>query len=927
MTADKASSTPRAPSPESTGGKGNDFELRVMTFFVVFMLTGIPVPVCTNWPIKKILLQGRKSGFMVDDVIIFVAHEDQECKLLGEIKSKVKVSRDGEFKKFLSNAWKDFTNPDVFCEGDWIVLFVGGMSSDDKNAIDWLLSEAEESLREEDFYHRISEGPQSTESRRKRMGHVRSCLEQAKKEPLTDAEFYRFLRSFRVLSIDVQEKAGWVPLIDSCMRQFNLKLQPNLVRDRVQAYLGRQNWRGAEISKEKIQKDLPDVYASFEAVPVDQAPASRERTAVEGVEAIDWTGIEVKEDLMQLALVGEWSQENADDLRVLRGLMGASDVGEVLERAQRALGFPDTPLSVQDGHWGIERGRRVKLLATLGGHLHLDVLDRFMLLAVSVLREEDAVAGLPVAKALTKDLGLRKSFKHSIGLRSGLADGLAMLSNHVEACQRLSPDAVHSRVTGAVRDILADASPRLWRSLSGLLHTLAEAAPTEFLNQVEEAQKATPCPLDDLLQETKGDGLVMGSPPLPGLLDALEGLAWDGQCFGRACKALGRLGGRDPGGRTYDNSPVSSLTCILMPWSPKTLASMEQRKGIVSSLADLSEAVTWDVLLGLLPAEHQLSWGTREPFWRREVADAVVAADDGITHGEYKEQIEAYAEAAVGLARGNAERLIALVDRVDHLPPTAYAHYLALLRPEEVAGLCEEERRAIWEKLTLYVIWKRRYRDDPSGVRELEGVLANLEPVGAIDRHHYLFQADTFPLHESDEWENEEKRVEKLRGEAVAELYSQGGMENVIGFASSVPSPWAVGWSLGGLPAVSIGPILLAELLKADDRKLRGFVEGLSRRMYQERGWSWCDGVKDRQRPWGARQKGMLLSFMPFFEATWDRVEEWLGNDQREYWLRARVNTAEAGSLERAIEKLAEYGRHREAVRCAHGQSRYKDHE
>jgi hypothetical protein len=59
-------------TPFSTGGGGSSFENQVQTAFVVLMLSGGIVPGLSPWPIKKIKLQGRNSGYKTDDLIAFV---------------------------------------------------------------------------------------------------------------------------------------------------------------------------------------------------------------------------------------------------------------------------------------------------------------------------------------------------------------------------------------------------------------------------------------------------------------------------------------------------------------------------------------------------------------------------------------------------------------------------------------------------------------------------------------------------------------------------------------------------------------------------------------------------------------------------------------------------------------------------------------
>lgn len=97
-----------------------------------------------------------------------------------------------------------------------------------------------------------------------------------------------------------------------------------------------------------------------------------------------------------------------------------------------------------------------------------------------------------------------------------------------------------------IRELLTDADWVLWGSLNGLLPTMAEAAPGEFLDVVEKAMRMTLCPFDELFSQ-EGNGITGGNY-LTGLLWVLEGLAWDEKYLVRVFVALGELASHDPGG-------------------------------------------------------------------------------------------------------------------------------------------------------------------------------------------------------------------------------------------------------------------------------------------------------------------------------------------------------------------------------------------
>src|SRR3990172_10510094 len=107
----------QAANPFSTGGGGLTFETEVQSAFVLIMLVGGYVPgILGDWPVNKIKLQAKGVGINTDDLIVFAKDQmGTECKLLGQIKHQVRVTkRDEVFGEVIRSAWQDFNNPKSF---------------------------------------------------------------------------------------------------------------------------------------------------------------------------------------------------------------------------------------------------------------------------------------------------------------------------------------------------------------------------------------------------------------------------------------------------------------------------------------------------------------------------------------------------------------------------------------------------------------------------------------------------------------------------------------------------------------------------------------------------------------------------------------------------------------------------------------------
>lgn len=610
-------------------------------------------------------------------------------------------------------------------------------------------------------------------------------------------------------------------------------------------------------------------------------------------------------------LIGSWQDTSQCDLEALTQLLGIS-YDEWLKKAREILHCPDSPLSLKNGIWKVVN--RTELWSLLGSRILDQNLDTFRSLAVSVLKEPDPAFELPAEERYAAGIH-SKVLKCSHVLRNGIAEGLAILGSQPEACGNCSQGRAEEHCALVIRELLTDADWVLWGSLNGLLPTLAEAAPGEFLDAVEKAMRLKPCPFDELFSQ-EGDGITGGNY-LTGLLWALEGLAWDEQYLVRVCVALGELASHDPGGH-WANRPSNSLTTILLPWLPQTLASVEKRKVAVRTILNEWPDIAWNLIIQLLPGQHQTSSGSHKPRWRKTIPDGW---EKGVTHQEYWQQTSSYAELAVATAGQDTTRLSALIDHLDNLPKPAFDQLLQVLSSQPISELPEEQRLSIWDHLTRFTNKHRRFSDAKWAlpdelVTRIEHVTEQLAPTNPFNLYQHLFtDRDSDLYEENGDWERQQKKLDTRREAAISEVFHQLGADGVIRFAESVSSPGQVGHALGVIADPVIERTFLPHFLDSTDNKRKALVSGFLWRRYHVESWKWCDDID--KSDWTPAQVGQFLAYLPFTKGAWDRASEWLQAHESEYWTRTGANAYQAdGDLAIGIEKLIEHGRPHAAINC-----------
>lgn len=903
--------TKNLSNPFSTGGGGVHFEAHVQASFVALMLTCGNAPCLPCWPIVEIKLQGKIEGFDTDDLIVVVENptSKEKQKLLGQIKHSISITQGSAiFGEVIQAAWNDFNNPEVFNrKNDVIALITGPLSSTDTHNVKWLLSQARHTKNVDEFLRNVRQAKFSPARSNEKLEVFQYHLTVANNgTDLTDDELYEFLNHFHLLGYDLGNEFGVVlSLLHSHIAQFHQQY-PQWVWSRIVDIVQTWNQDAGTITPSKIPDDLLDVFKQRVVATIPE-----ELRAVPQAVKTDWAHHPDASYLAIAVLVGRWNEKNEYDLEVLTQLLGIS-YDEWLRKAREILHAPDSPLSVRNGVWKV--ANRIELWSILGSRILDQNLDLFKSLTISVLKEPDPVFELPAEERYAANI-YGKVLHFSPMLRQGIAEGMAILGSQPEACINCSQGKAEVCSNVAIREILNEADWVLWGSLNGLLPTLAEAAPAKFLDAVEKAMHQTPCAFDELFSQ-EGNGITGGNY-LTGLLWALEGLAWDEQHLVRVCAVLAELSSHDPGGK-WSNRPSNSLSTILLPWLPRTLASIEKRQVAVKVIIKEWPDIAWNLLVRLLPGQQQTSFGTHKPSWRRTIPDDW---ENEVTNQEYWQQTLFYAELAVASAGEDIGRLIELIDHFDHLPAPASEQLLEVLSSKPIIGLHEEKRVLIWEHLNQLSNKHRRYSDAKWAlpdymINSIENVAEQLAPTNPFNLYQHLFSNQDFDLYdENGDWEEQQKKIEARRESAISEIFRLDGAEGVMRFADNVSAPNKVGSVLGTFSNDVFETILLPHFLDTTENKHKALVSAFIWKRFWLKGWEWCDNLS--KSDWTPKQLGQFLAYLPFSGETWGRASKYLQAFEREYWIRTDANAYQSeGELAGAIDKLIEHGRPHAAIHC-----------
>lgn len=637
-----------------------------------------------------------------------------------------------------------------------------------------------------------------------------------------------------------------------------------------------------------------------------------------GLQCPTWARPDEAKHLLAPLLVGVWHDSSEGDREILSRL---ADVPyqDIQRNAVRLANEPDPPLRREGDIWMI--AAREDAWRLIAGYLTADDLKRFEGVALDVLGERDPAFDLPAEKRYAASV-YGKVLTRTGFLREGIAETLALMATlgpEVKLGASITGEESARRIVGK---LLYEAKEKedLWSSLAYLLPLLAEAAPSVFLDAMDEGLAGENPPLVRMFQDGNRESVFGGSSPHTGLLWALETLAWNPAHLARAALSLARLVRLDPGGHLV-NRPMRSLWEIFVCWHPNTAAPLNRRLAVLDTMRKREPEVAWQLLVQLLSDDRPVS-PTHKTRWRDWVPDPQKAISDQ----EYIEASNAMLEQLLSDASNRVvSRWCDIITLADDLTIEQREIFLDRLDELDPQGFSSEEQELIRICLRKVIGHHLDFPDAdwsmPSPhIDRLEGTYERFEPADVVVRYRWLFeQYVELPRLRRTEWRNRIEIVQRLRAEALRDIHSLLGWEGVLKFAGQVKEADNVGFTLGSSNMLPIEPDeFLGEHLGAPESWRNHLVRGYVRACANMLGEAW---VKERlataeSRRWTSEQYGEFFLYLPFVPPVISLLDKADEESQRFFWRNIEhVGLFEdADESERVIARLLHFERPHAAV-------------
>lgn len=590
-------------------------------------------------------------------------------------------------------------------------------------------------------------------------------------------------------------------------------------------------------------------------------------------------------------LIGKWNEKNSNDKKIIEKFVGIN-YDKFIEQF-RVIAKKEDDFEFRNGVWKINN--REKYFKRYALDFYKEDFDKFSSIIIEILTEKHPKLKLSFDKRNMYNV-LNKCTKYSEEIRFGVAEVLTIIESLKNEFENCKIDASNFVII-VVRNILQNSNWDIWASLDQLLPYLAEASPSEFLNQFKDYLLRDK---DKKLMSEKEEGITTYDY-ITSIYWSLELIAWNADYCVQSGMILSELS-------KFDEKAIEHIVSIVLPWYPNTYAPITFRYILVENVLRENIKVGWKVLKKLMPGETTYAIPTYKPRYINVPTEEIT-----ITNKEYYEQIDTYLDLMIKYCKNNDERLIDLIDLLDNVSKENFDKICSLLKSSKIKAKSDKSKYKLWDKLEKLIYWIKKQSDVKEEIKnemieKLESVIDYIKPENNLYIVSRLFKKDTWELIEDyDNYESSEKKLQEIQLKNIKEIYFKNGAHSIVELVNIVEDAYALGmiFSKLDLPQNEEKDIIFSNLDKDD--KYCNFAKGY---VYNKYNLTNSDYSIDMIKDLPIKSKVNFLLMLPYNMITFKNVEILLKKEYNKYWKQTDIRFINDNeTLNYSVSKLMEVNR------------------
>jgi len=605
---------------------------------------------------------------------------------------------------------------------------------------------------------------------------------------------------------------------------------------------------------------------------------------IQGLNNPIWANAQDAIKLIPALLIGGWDENYQGDLEILQ-LLADKTYNCFAGDIRHLLNMPDSPLKKVGTQITIKAPKDAwQLLAQFISSFNLKT---FQNIALQVLGEKD-----PLSEISDKPLLHIQNPKYSDVLKNGIAETLTLLAVYPELLTDVSNASDYPRLITST--LLNDADSHYWCSISSLLPKLAEAAPEEFLDAVENSLNSSDKPIAALFSCRKDASF--GTTYSARLLWALEILAWSSKYITRTSELLLALTNIDQKENT-GNRPIVSLRNIFLVWSPQTHVSLKERLKILDKLIELDELASWELLFELLPHHGETMVPSQQPRWQHFKEDKT----EHLSYHIMSQSIEFISDRILKLANKNTVRWKRIINSFADLSKSCRKQAIEQLSILATHLSNDQERFDLWEAIRKILHHHREFITQEwalpaDELDDLEKIYNSLEPKDKILKISWLFSwgGVEIPNPTMNGSQSDEIVADKLRQTAIKQLVDEDGINAILLLTRDKARVRGalVGTSVAdAINDENLKNDLISNILQNKDADNNDLLKGLLEASFQNHGSFEIQKHVQRARTecWDTEIVLRFFLTLPCDMQIWNIISDFDKEIEKKYWLKVEV--------------------------------------
>lgn len=594
--------------------------------------------------------------------------------------------------------------------------------------------------------------------------------------------------------------------------------------------------------------------------------------------------------LKAVIIFGGWDENNQSDKDIISRFIGKPyDKWIIILRT--LLKDENSILEYKNNKWKVKD--KYNSIKNYASEFFKDEIELFKTLAISILSERNPKFDLDNDERSMSNI-YNKNTKYSSLLRKSIAETLPIITANYKEFKNCKNDASNLPLL-VVRQVLENNNWEIWASIGELLPFLAEAAPEEFLKQLDDKLKNN-CKMIKRLFNEK-EYYITTYNYSTGIYWSLELIAWEARNLIESCMLLAKIS-------KFDKEAIKHISNIILPWYPQTKAPIENRVMVVKNILKENPNDGWRLLKNLMPGEITIASPSYKPKWNNVIEEN----ENSILKSDYWKQIDVYIDLAIFNSKANCKKICDLIDIIDDVSKDLFDKILVKLSSANIIKLNENRRFVIWNHLEdLIIRHKRTYKSKRSlpeeAIQKLELLSSNLKPNNILIFAKRYFRKDTWHL--IDDRKNYtigEKKLHQIQVDLVKQILLLG-YDKLIDFVKCVEDTYVAGFCIAELKIVKQLESKILSCLESKSIKLIEFGKGYVCKNFSLKGYGWIESLNIIK--WNKHKKLNLLLVLPCNRKTFDIVKKVMNKQELDYWKKVDIRfVTEIDELNYAIKKL-----------------------